>query len=65
MAIVQRSVVADVAMDVLRLFCYIFCTRISLQPPLRSWTWLYHKKGNSTQNWSVLFCIVYWSCAQS
>jgi len=32
----------------LHLFC--FCTWISLQPPLWSWTWLYHKKGNSTQN---------------
>jgi len=27
-----------------------FCTWISRQPPLRSWTWLYHKKGNLTQN---------------
>jgi len=26
------------------------CTWISLQPSFRSWTWLYYKKGNSTQN---------------
>jgi len=26
---------------------------ISLQPPLRSWTWLHHKKGNATQNSTV------------
>ena len=27
-----------------------FCTWILHQPPLRPWTWLYHKKGNLTQN---------------
>jgi len=27
-----------------------FCTWISLQPPFRSWTWLYHKKATATQN---------------
>jgi len=30
-----------------------FCTWISRQPPLRSWTWLHHKKGNLIQNSAV------------
>jgi len=41
-----------------KLVCLVirFCTWISLQPPLWSWTtWLYHKKGNLTQN-STVYC---------
>jgi len=30
-----------------------FCTLISLQPPLRSWTYVYHKKANRTQNSTI------------
>jgi len=44
---------SPVAQWACRIFLIHFCTWISRQPPLRSWTWLYHKKGNLTQNPTV------------
>jgi len=29
------------------------CTWISLQPPIQSWTWLYHEKANPSQNSTI------------
>jgi len=37
----------------LHLFFLRFCTWISLQPPIRSWTWLYYKKATPSQNSTI------------
>jgi len=53
MAAAQRSVVADVAMDVLRLFCYIFAHEFLFNPHFDLEPDYIIKKGNSIKNSTV------------